>query len=93
MARINGLKFDEQAFKALDREYRLNECGDNLVKAFNTLTADDRAIMLAYIVVKKNKSVLAELLGVSWPTLDDRLWRIQVVVKERYEKIEKTNNG
>lgn len=82
-------KIDEDVFKDLDRTYRANECSDLLVRAFNTLKADDRALMLAYIACGYNIKALSKELGVSWPMLDDRLWRIQVVVKERYEKLMK----
>ncbi len=87
MARNNHKGIDIKAFRELDRRYRLNGHFDPLCRAFNTLPADDRAIMLAYIVVGKKKRHLANLLGVSYPVINDRLWRIQVVVKERYEKI------
>ena len=82
-----NIKFDEQAFRELDREYRLNEGRDPLVSAFNRLPADDRAIMLAYIVMGHNKKNLARLMGVSWPVVDERIWRIQVVVEEQYRRL------
>lgn len=87
MGRKSHKGLDEQLYRDLDRHYRLSGLSDPLCRAFNTLAADDRAIMLAYIACGKNKSTLCRLLGVSWPVLDDRLWRIQVVVKERYERI------
>lgn len=81
------IKFDEQAFRQLDRLYRDNDSGDPLVTAFNALPADDRAVMLAYIVVKKNKSALANMFGVSFRIADERLWRIQVKVQEHYRRL------
>ena len=85
--RRKNSRINEAAFKELDRVFRANEGSDALVRAFNTLCADDRALMLAYIAADFNKTTLVKQLGVSWPVLDDRLWRIQVVVKERYEKM------
>lgn len=87
MGRRKNTGLNERDFKELDRRYRTNENGDPLVRAFNSLNADDRAIMLAYIAIGRNKSELAKLLGVSFPVMDDRIWRIQVIVAERYQKI------
>ena len=89
MGRKNKRHIDEAAFKALDRRFRENADGDLLVRAFNTLPADDRALMLAYITVGNNTSELARMAGVSRGVIESRLWRIQVVVKERYEKLVK----
>ena len=80
---------NEETFKQLDRTYRANEGGDLLVRAFNTLNADDRALMLAYMSCGNNIRALARSFGVTRQTLGDKIWRIQVVVKERYEKMVK----
>lgn len=80
---------NEDTFKRLDRTYRANEGGDLLVRAFNTLNADDRALMLAYMSCGNNIRALARSFGVTRQTLGDKIWRIQVVVKERYEKYAK----
>lgn len=89
MGRRKHTGIDEDAFRDLDRTFRANENSDLLVRAFNSLGADDRALMLAYIATGYSKTALVRLMGVSWPVLDDRLWRIQVTVKERYEKLRK----
>lgn len=80
---------DDNAFRELDRTFRTNACGDLLVRAFNSLGADDRAIMLAYITVGKNATALARLMHVSRKCVDRRLWRIQVITQERYERLKK----
>lgn len=89
MGKRNGInsKFDKDAFRTLDRYFTLNEGGDLLVRAFNTLDADDRAILLAFMSCGQNKRTLAKLCSVSWPVIDERLWRIQVIVKERYQHL------
>ena len=80
---------DDNTFRELDRMYRENACGDLLVRAFNSLGADDRAIMLAYITVGKNATTLARLMSVSRKAINKRLWRIQVITRERYERLRK----
>ena len=82
-------RIDRDEFVALDKDFRSNDCGDLLVRAFNALNADDRALMLAYMSAGYKVSALVRQLGVSRPVIEDRLWRIQVIVKERYEKLKK----
>ena len=86
---MKGGKFDEDAFRDLDREYRANAGGDLLVRALNTMPADDRALMLAYIVCGNNSAELARMAGVSQPAIANRIWRIQVIVKDRYERLKR----
>lgn len=83
---------DEATFRRLDRTYRANEGNSLLVRAFNTLNTDDRALMLAFMSCGNNVQALSRAFGVSRQTLGDKIWRIQVVVRERYEKMERTTD-
>lgn len=73
----------------LDKDFRSNDYGDLLVRAFNSLNVDDRALMLAYIAANYKVIPLVRQLKASRPIIEDRLWRIQVIVKERYEKLKR----
>lgn len=87
------MKFSQQAFRELDARFRYNESRDPLVSAFNLLPADERAVMLAYLVLDGNKQRLARLLGVSLPVIYDRLWRIQVTVQDIYNRNRKAEDN
>ena len=76
-------------YAELDRIYRENATGDLLVDVVNGLPADDRSFLLLYVALGRRRSALARQIGVSWNVVDERLWRIQVVVKEKYEKLKK----
>lgn len=76
-------------YAELDRIYRENSTGDLLVDVVNGLPADDRSFLLLYVALGHRRSALARQIGVSWNVVDERLWRIQVVVKEKYEKLKK----
>lgn len=76
-------------YTELDRIYRENATGDLLVDVVNGLPADDRSFLLLYVALGHRRSALARQIGVSWNVVDERLWRIQVVVKEKYEKLKK----
>lgn len=85
------MRFSQKAFRDLDERFRYNESRDPLVSAFNLLPADERAVVLAYIVLGENKQSLARLLGVSVPVVYDRLWRIQVMVQDIFDRHRKAD--
>lgn len=80
---------DDAGFKALDERFRLNECNDAMVEALNMLPADDRAIIIMWLLLRRNKTALAKSMGLSVPFVRDRLWRIQELMKEYYKQITK----
>lgn len=84
---MKGRKIDEAAIRQLDRDYRENAEGDMLVRAFNSLPVDDRALMLAYIECGNNAAELARMAGVSWTTMDNRLRKIKTMVKGKYQTL------
>jgi DNA-directed RNA polymerase specialized sigma24 family protein len=80
---------DDAGFKALDERFRLNECNDAMVEALNMLPADDRALIIMWLLLRRNKTALAKALGLSVPFVRDRLWRVQELMKEYYKQITK----
>lgn len=80
---------DDAGFKALDERFRLNECNDAMVEALNMLPADDRAIIVMWLLLRRNKTALAKSMGLSVPFVRDRLWRLQELMKEYYKQITK----
>lgn len=77
---------DDAGFKALDERFRLNECNDAMVEALNMLPADDRALIIMWLLLRRNKTALAKALGLSVPFVRDRLWRLQELMKEYYKQ-------
>ena len=80
---------DDAGFKALDERFRLNECNDAMVEALNMLPADDRAVIIMWLLLRRNKTALAKSMGLSVPFVRDRLWRLQELMKEYYKQITK----
>ena len=80
---------DDAGFKALDERFRLNECNDAMVEALNMLPADDRAVIIMWLLLRRNKTALAKSMGLSVPFVRDRLWRVQELMKEYYKQITK----
>ena len=78
---------DDAGFKALDERFRLNECNDAMVEALNMLPADDRALIIIWLLLRRNKTALAKSMGLSVPFVRDRLWRLQELMKEYYKQI------
>lgn len=86
--RRNKLKdFDEARFHDYDVRFRINEDKLPGVRAFNTLSADDRAIYIAYLVMGENKTSLARHFGVSWAKVYERIRLIEDEVRERSKKM------
>ena len=80
---------DDAGFKALDERFRLNECNDAMVEALNMLPADDRAVVIMWLLLRRNKTALAKSMGLSAPFVRDRLWRLQELMKEYHKQITK----
>lgn len=78
---------DDAGFKALDERFHLNECNDAMVEALNMLPADDRAIIIMWLLLRRNKTALAKALGLSRPFVVDKLWRVQQLTKEYYKQV------
>lgn len=81
---------DDEQFRNLDREYQQNECGDPMVEALNALPADERSLFILYIMTGNNKTALAKKMGCSYPIIDQRIFYLQVKLKEIIEKKRKT---
>ena len=87
--RATNPHIDDAAFRALDERYRRNEDGDAMVEALNRLPADDRSMVIMWVLLDRNKTALAKSMGLSVPFVRDRLWRLQELMKEYYKQITK----
>ena len=78
----------EDSFKELDRIYRENERNDPMVAALNALPADERSLMILYIVNGCNKTEVGRILGASEAFVRYKVKAIQVKVKTIMSKYE-----
>ena len=77
----------DEAFRQLDSEYRENKEGDPYVSALNRIPADERSLMIMFVVYGLNKIRLASKLDCSWPYLHGRITEIQNHIKTELQKI------
>lgn len=76
----------EDSFKELDRIYRENESKDPMVYALNALPADERSLMILYIVNNCNKTEVGRILGASEAFVRYKIKAIRDKIKSTMNK-------
>lgn len=88
MARKKRLNIEMlRDFRLLDAEYRANTTDSPLVEALNRLPANERALMILYIVLGRNMTATAEYLKADRHTIDNYVWTTKIKIEDNLRQI------